>query len=93
MTEDVSPAKYPTEQETRETRVADKTQNTSASRRSGVGTTILCLARDFRGAEFLCQVRQEGCRTIVLTRERFADREWPWEAIDRQVGAVRAGIE
>lgn len=45
-------------------------------------TTIVCLAHDFKGLPLLREAKRLGCRVILLTRERFQEAEWPWEAID-----------
>lgn len=44
--------------------------------------TILCLAHDFKGLPLLREAKRQGCRVVLLTRERFQEAAWPWEAID-----------
>lgn len=43
---------------------------------------LLCLAHDFKGIDLLKEARRQGCRTVLLTRHRMRDRDWPWDAID-----------
>src|SRR3972149_687431 len=44
--------------------------------------TILCLASYFKGAAFIRQAKQLGCRVIVVAKEAFKDEDWPRESID-----------
>jgi hypothetical protein len=44
--------------------------------------TILCVASFFKGERFLSRCKQEGCRVLLLTSERFLREPWPREAID-----------
>jgi carbamoylphosphate synthase large subunit len=44
--------------------------------------TILCLAHTFKGTGFLREAKRQGCKTILLTRERFRESPWPWEVVD-----------
>lgn len=46
--------------------------------------TILCLASYFKGGAFLEACKAQGCHVILLTKEKLADEEWPWEAIDER---------
>lgn len=43
--------------------------------------TILCLASEVKGHAFIRECHRLGCRVLVLTRQRFADADWPREAI------------
>lgn len=45
--------------------------------------TILALASEFKGAEFIRECKQQGCEIFVIANERFKDHPWPWECIDR----------
>ena len=44
--------------------------------------TILCMASYFKGGAFLQECKRQGCRVLLLTREKLAQEEWPWESID-----------
>jgi biotin carboxylase len=44
--------------------------------------TVLCLASDVKGHAFLRECRRQGCRVLLVTRQMFADGDWPREAID-----------
>jgi biotin carboxylase len=46
--------------------------------------TLLCLASHFKGGPFLEAARELGCHVILLTREKLADREWPWPSVDER---------
>jgi biotin carboxylase len=43
---------------------------------------LLFLSHDHRGMALLREAKAQGYRTILLTRDRFRDADWPWEAID-----------
>ncbi len=44
--------------------------------------TVLCLASEEKGHEFLRECKRQGCRVLLVTRQKFADADWPNEAID-----------
>src|SRR5438094_6150850 len=44
--------------------------------------TILCVASFFKGERFLSRCKQEGCRVLLLTSERFLREPWPRGDID-----------
>ncbi len=44
--------------------------------------TVVCLASYFKGNEFLRQLRQRGCRVVLVIKEKLRDEEWAHEAID-----------
>ncbi|RME58409.1 MAG: ATP-grasp domain-containing protein [Caldilineae bacterium] len=44
--------------------------------------TILCLASYFKGNAFLRACKEQGCRTILITKEKLRDEAWDWESID-----------
>jgi len=46
------------------------------------GLTVLCLASYFKGGDFLRQCRAQGCRVILLVREKVRDEAWPHDSID-----------
>lgn len=43
---------------------------------------MLCMAGYKKGDEFLRAAKREGCRVLLLTLEKLADKDWPREAID-----------
>ncbi len=44
--------------------------------------TILCIASYEKGADFMRQCKDEGCRVILLTSKSLENIEWPRESID-----------
>lgn len=44
--------------------------------------TFLCLASYFKGTTFLKAAKNQGCRVLLLTREKLKEEAWPWESID-----------
>jgi biotin carboxylase len=46
--------------------------------------TILCVASYFKGNEFLRECKRQGCRVLLLTREKLKDSGWPSESIDER---------
>ncbi len=44
--------------------------------------TILCIASYEKGADFMRQCKEEGCRVILLTSKSLEHAEWPRESID-----------
>lgn len=44
--------------------------------------TIVCLASYFKGVEFLRECKRQGCRVILLTKEKFLHEEWPRDSLD-----------
>jgi hypothetical protein len=45
-------------------------------------STILCVASYFKGERFLIRAKQEGCRVLLLTSEKYLNEPWPRQAID-----------
>lgn len=43
--------------------------------------TILCLASEYKGIPFIEECARQGVKVLLLTPEKFADREWPWDSI------------
>jgi biotin carboxylase len=43
--------------------------------------TVLCLASDVKGQDFIRECHRLGCRVLLLTRQKHADADWPREAI------------
>ncbi len=44
--------------------------------------TILCITSYEKGQEFLRACKDQGCRVLLLTVEKFRDGDWPRESID-----------
>ncbi|HEX5707924.1 MAG TPA: hypothetical protein VFX96_11545 [Pyrinomonadaceae bacterium] len=44
--------------------------------------TILCIATFEKGQEFLRECKRQGCRVLLLTRQKLADADWPRESVD-----------
>jgi hypothetical protein len=44
--------------------------------------TILCLASYFKGTTFLQAAQKEGCRVLLLTREKLREEAWPHDSLD-----------
>ncbi len=44
--------------------------------------TILCLASYEKGADFMRECHEHGCRVLLLTHSKLADAAWPHDAID-----------
>jgi hypothetical protein len=44
--------------------------------------TVLCVASYYKGDRFLTRCKQEGCRVLLLTSEKFLNDPWPRQAID-----------
>jgi biotin carboxylase len=45
--------------------------------------TFLCLASAEKGASFMRECKQLGCYVVLLTRDKYANGDWPREAIDQ----------
>lgn len=48
--------------------------------------TILCLATYFKGVDFIRECKQQGCRVILLTKDKLLEEDWPRESIDDRIG-------
>ena len=44
--------------------------------------TILCLTSYEKGQEFMRACKEEGCRVLLVTVEKFREGDWPREAIE-----------
>jgi hypothetical protein len=44
--------------------------------------TFVCLASYFKGAEFIRECKRQGCRVILVTREKILHEDWPRESLD-----------
>ena len=43
--------------------------------------TILCLASEYKGLPFIQECARQGARVLLMTPEKFSDRDWPWDDI------------
>ncbi|HMW00488.1 MAG TPA: ATP-grasp domain-containing protein [Acidobacteriota bacterium] len=43
---------------------------------------VVCLASYFKGAEFIEECKKQGCRVILVTKEKLLREEWPRESLD-----------
>lgn len=44
--------------------------------------TFVCLASYFKGAEFMRECKRQGCRVILVTKEKILHEDWPRESLD-----------
>lgn len=44
--------------------------------------TFVCLASYFKGVEFLRECKRQGCRVILVTKEKVLNEDWPRESLD-----------
>ena len=43
---------------------------------------IVCLATYFKGADFMRECKSQGCRVILVTKEKMLHEDWPRESLD-----------
>jgi hypothetical protein len=43
--------------------------------------TILCLASEYKGIPFIQECAHQGAQVILLTPEKVASSDWPWDSI------------
>ncbi len=43
---------------------------------------IVCLATYFKGADFIRECKQHGCRVILVTKEKMLKEDWPRDSLD-----------
>ena len=43
---------------------------------------VVCLASYFKGTEFLRECKRQGCRVILITKEKLRHEDWPRESLD-----------
>lgn len=48
--------------------------------------TIVCLATFFKGVDFIYECKRQGCRVVVVTKERMLQEDWPRDSIDELFG-------
>lgn len=44
--------------------------------------TVVCLASYFKGAEFIQECKNQGCKVILVTKQKLVDEEWPRDCLD-----------
>jgi biotin carboxylase len=47
---------------------------------------VVCLASYFKGGEFIRECKRQGCRVILVTREKLLHEDWPRESLDDLIG-------
>src|SRR6266496_6028951 len=43
---------------------------------------IVCLATYFKGADFIRECKQRGCRVVLITKEKMLSEDWPRDSLD-----------
>jgi hypothetical protein len=43
---------------------------------------IICLATYFKGADFIHECKAQGCKVILITKEKMLGEDWPRESLD-----------
>src|SRR5436309_15909404 len=43
---------------------------------------IICFATFFKGGDFMRECKAEGCRLILVTKEKMLNEEWPRDVLD-----------
>lgn len=43
---------------------------------------VVCLASYFKGADFIRECKQRGCRVTLVTKEKFLNDDWPRDFLD-----------
>ena len=43
---------------------------------------IICLATYFKGADFIRECKEHGCRIVLITKEKMLREDWPRESLD-----------
>lgn len=44
--------------------------------------TFLCLASEFKGKDLMIEAHRQGCRVILIAKEKWVNEPWPRESID-----------
>jgi biotin carboxylase len=44
--------------------------------------TVLCLASNFKGLDFIRECKRQGCRVLLVTSHSLAAEDWPRDSID-----------
>lgn len=43
---------------------------------------VVCLVTFFKGVDFIRECKSQGCRVVVVTKEKFLEEDWPRDSID-----------
>src|ERR1700682_2042649 len=43
---------------------------------------VVCLATFFKGVDFIRECKSQGCRVVVVTKEKFLQEDWPRDSMD-----------
>lgn len=43
---------------------------------------IVCLATYFKGADFIRECKEHGCKVVLITKEKMLREDWPRESLD-----------
>jgi hypothetical protein len=43
---------------------------------------VVCLASYFKGGEFIRECKRQGCRVMLVTKEKLLGEDWPRESLD-----------
>jgi len=43
---------------------------------------IICLATYFKGADFIRECKEHGCRVVLITKEKMLREDWPRESLE-----------
>ncbi len=44
--------------------------------------TFLCLASEFKGKDLMQEAHRQGCRVILIAKEKWVNEDWPRDSID-----------
>ncbi len=44
--------------------------------------TFLCLASEFKGKDLMREAHRQGCRVILIAKEKWVNEDWPRDSID-----------
>jgi biotin carboxylase len=43
---------------------------------------VVCLATYFKGADFIRECKEQGCKVVLITKEKMLHEDWPRESLD-----------
>jgi biotin carboxylase len=43
---------------------------------------IICLATYFKGADFIRECKEHGCRVVLITKEKMLNEDWPRDSLE-----------
>ncbi|MBC7911298.1 MAG: ATP-grasp domain-containing protein [Pyrinomonadaceae bacterium] len=47
-----------------------------------LGLSVVCLASYFKGGDFMRECKRQGCRVLLVTKEKYLYEDWPRECLD-----------